>query len=62
MQTSARAFRQVASAKLALHSKEPVVLVLHALALRQLCHSLNCAFATSAPKDTLPVALRRTWR
>eukprot|EP00959_Pyramimonas_sp_CCMP1952_P157620 3296154-Pyramimonas_sp.AAC.1 len=60
MQEIVRARRQRSSAKLVLHSWKPVVLVLHSLALRQLCHPLHCPFASSAPTDALPVVLRGT--
>eukprot|EP00959_Pyramimonas_sp_CCMP1952_P428920 8983411-Pyramimonas_sp.AAC.1 len=62
MQKVARAFRQLSSAELALHFEKPIVLILHAFAIRQLCHPLNCPFASSAPKDILSVVLHGTRR
>eukprot|EP00959_Pyramimonas_sp_CCMP1952_P211380 4423886-Pyramimonas_sp.AAC.1 len=62
MQKIVRAFRQRPSAELVLHCEKPVVLVLHALALRQLRHSLHCAVAPRSPKNILSVVLRGTRR
>eukprot|EP00959_Pyramimonas_sp_CCMP1952_P405227 8492976-Pyramimonas_sp.AAC.1 len=62
MQKIVRAFRQRAPAEFILYCEKPIVLILHAHALRQLCHSLHCPFASSAPKNILPVVLRGTRR